>query len=278
MPVPVVVHRYPDRVLLLPTMTCAATCRFCFRRDRLDNRSHVLNEDALDAAFAYIAAQPHVHEVILSGGDPLTLPQARLSAILSRLDALPNVEIIRIHTRLPLVAPDRITAQAEAIKALNLQTCCWVALHINHPDELTPQSKAAIRALQSGGMLCVSQSVLLAGVNDDADILRKLFRSLLAMGVKPYYLHQLDRAKGTGHFRVPLATGRTLMRELRATLSGMAQPAYILDIPGGHGKVTAAEAYVCENQHQDGWVVSAPDGTQHSYPPDTDLYAKNNTE
>ncbi len=265
-PLPGLVHRYPDRVLLLPTMACASHCRFCFRRDRVGARG--MTDDQLDAALAYVAARPAIREVILSGGDPLTLPQARLSALLARLDGIESVETVRIHTRLAVHDPARALRVAQGL-APERRAALWIALHVNHADELTAETRAAIKALHGAGAFLVSQTVLLAGVNDDAETLRTLFRALVRLGVKPYYLHHPDRAAGTEHFRVPLAKGRALAETLRGTLSGLAQPTYVLDIPGGHGKVWATDAYV--TAAPDGsWTARAIDGSRHAYPADAD--------
>jgi lysine 2,3-aminomutase len=265
-PLPGLVHRYPDRVLLLPTMACASHCRFCFRRDRVGARR--MSDGQLDAALAYVSARPQIHEVILSGGDPLTLPQARLADLLARLDAIDSVETVRIHTRLAVHDPARAVRVAQAL-APERRAALWIALHVNHADELTAEAKAAIRALHGAGAFLVSQTVLLAGVNDDAATLATLFRALVRQGVKPYYLHHPDRAAGTEHFRVPLARGRALVETLRGTLSGLAQPTYVLDIPGGHGKVWATDAYV--TPAADGsWTARAIDGSRHPYPADAD--------
>ncbi|WP_337997180.1 KamA family radical SAM protein [Oleispirillum naphthae] len=262
-PLPGLVHRYPDRVLLLPTMACAAHCRFCFRRDRLGEGRMTAAEIA--AALDYVAARPQIHEVILSGGDPLTLPAAELAALLARIDAIPSVEVARLHTRLPVHDPARARRAAAALAAG--RAARWVAVHVNHADELTAETRAALAALRGAGCFLVSQTVLLAGVNDSVETLSALFRALVALGVKPYYLHHPDRAAGTEHFRVPLARGREIMESLRGGLSGLALPAYILDIPGGHGKVWATDAFVAPAA-DGGWNVRAPDGSLHPYPAD----------
>lgn len=265
-PLPGLVHRYPDRVLVLPTMACASHCRFCFRRDRVGARG--MSEAEIDAALAYVAARPQIREVILSGGDPLTLPQARLTDLLARLDAIESVDTVRIHTRLAVHDPARALRVAASL-ATERRAALWIAIHANHADELTPETRKAIRALQAAGCFLVAQTVLLAGVNDDAGTLSDLFRALVRLGVKPYYLHHPDRAAGTEHFRVPLARGRALVETLRGTLSGLAQPTYVLDIPGGHGKVWATDAYV--TPAADGsWTARAIDGSRHPYPADAD--------
>ncbi len=262
-PLPGLVHRYPDRVLLLPTMACAAHCRFCFRRDRVG--AGRMGEAEIAAALAYVAARPQIREVILSGGDPMTLPAAALADLIRRIDALPSVDVIRIHSRLPVAAPE---AAAKAASVLNAETRAarWLALHVNHPDELTAETRAAIRALHRAGFALVSQTVLLAGVNDDAPTLAELFRTLTGLGVKPYYLHHLDRTVGTAHFRVPLDAGRALAEALRGSLSGLAQPTYVLDIPGGFGKVWATAAFVEPDADGAGWTARDANGGAHAYP------------
>lgn len=262
-PLPGLVHRYPDRVLLLPTLACAAHCRFCFRRDRVGTGR--MAEEEIAAALAYVAARPEIREVILSGGDPLTLPAADLTALIGRIDAIPSVDVVRIHSRLPVVAPQASEKIAARLSS-ETRAARWMALHVNHPDELTPETRTAIRSWRRAGWTLVSQTVLLAGINDDAGILAALFRALTGLGVKPYYLHHPDRAASTSHFRVPLTAGRALTERLRATLSGLAQPAYVLDIPGGHGKVWATDAFVRPAPDGEGWIVRDAHGGTHDYP------------
>jgi len=270
-PVLGIVHRYQGRVLLLPTMSCAATCRFCFRRDRLHKPDNILSQEELETAFQYINQDSSIEEVILSGGDPLTIPDAKLSYILQRLDQIPHVTTLRIHTRLPIVDPDRATIVIKTMQQIELNKPCWMVLHINHPDELSTSVCLTIKELQKSGFILLSQSVLLSGVNDDETILAQLFTRLVALGVKPYYLHQLDLAVGTDHFRVPLSKGRTIMEALRGKISGLALPTYILDTPGGHGKVWAMDALVTQRENSSGWQVKMPDGTVHDYPADADF-------
>ncbi len=260
-PLPGLVHRYPDRVLLLPTLGCASHCRFCFRRDRVGAKG--MSDAEIDDALDYVADRPEIREVILSGGDPLTDP--RLETLLARLDAIDAIDWVRIHTRLAVHDPKRAIRVAATLPDVR-RAALWVALHVNHADELTPETRAAIRAFQAKGAFLVSQTVLLKGVNDDADTLAALFRALVGAGVKPYYLHHPDRAAGTEHYRVPLAKGRAIAEALRATLSGIAQPTYVLDIPGGHGKVWATDAFVTPSAN--GWIARATDGSHHAYPAD----------
>jgi lysine 2,3-aminomutase len=254
-PVKGITHRYADRVLLKPTHTCAVYCRFCFRRETVGHAEQALNEAELQTALAYIQAHPEIWEVILSGGDPLVLSDRRLKIIVEALAATPHVEVLRLHTRVPVVEPERITP--ELIATLKSRLATYVVIHINHSDELTQNVKTALARLADAGIPLLSQSVLLRGINDNVAALTKLMRSLVASRVKPYYLHQTDLAKGTGHFRVPLAEGQELMRQLRGPVSGLCQPTYVLDIPGGHSKVPVGPSYI------DGDVVVDPKGERH---------------
>ena len=242
-PVEGIVHRYPDRVLLKLVNVCAVYCRFCFRREMVGPGKQMLSADQLDAALAYIHAHPAIWEVILTGGDPLVLSARRLHDVIRRIAAVDHVKIVRLHTRLPVVAPEKITpALLRALKAPGKTT--YVALHANHPRELTPAVRAACARIVDAGIPMVSQSVLLRGVNDDAATLDALMRAFVECRIKPYYLHHADLAPGTAHFRTTLREGQGLMRALRGRLSGLAQPTYVLDIPGGYGKVPAGPGYI----------------------------------
>ena len=232
-PLPGIVHRYPDRVLLTPCFVCAVYCRFCFRRERVGG-AEALDEPALAAALTYIRERPRIREVILSGGDPLMLAPRRLAEIVTALDAMPGVGVIRVHSRLPVAAPERVTDALLA--ALSSDTALFLAVHANHPREFTPAARIALRRLAAAGAGLLGQSVLLAGVNDDPATLEALMRAFLESRVKPYYLHHLDAAPGTARFRVPVARGQALMRGLHGRLSGLGLPTYVLDIPGGYGK------------------------------------------
>jgi lysine 2,3-aminomutase len=234
-PVKGIVHRYPDRVLLKPTHACAVYCRFCFRREMVGPGGAALDKDELDAAIAYIAATPAIREAILTGGDPLVLSARRLRDLIERLSAIDHLDWLRVHTRVPVADPSRITD--DLVAALKAGKTMWVAIHVNHARELTPDALAACAKLADAGIPLIGQTVLLKGVNDDADTLDELFRALTRNRIKPYYLHQGDLAPGTSHFRTTLAEGQSLMRELRGRLSGLAQPTYVLDIPGGAGKI-----------------------------------------
>jgi lysine 2,3-aminomutase len=263
-PVKGVVHRYPDRALLLPTLTCAVYCRFCFRREDVGSEG-VLTPAEMDAALGYIRATPAIWEVILTGGDPLVLSARRLGEIIRALDAVPHVQVIRVHTRVPVAAPERIDENLiEALKATGKPV--YVAIHCNHADEMTPAMRAACARLSDAGIPLLAQTVLLRGVNDTVETLETLMRTLVATRIKPYYLHQLDFAPGTSHFRVPVEEGRALVKSLRGRVSGLAQPTYILDIPGGAGKVPLTSAYVTE-ENSGSFAIEDPNGNLHAYPP-----------
>jgi len=230
-PVTGIVHRYPDRALLKPTLACPVYCRFCFRREHVGPEGGVLSEAELDAAIGWIAAHPAIVEIILTGGDPLILSARRIDDILTRLGAIPHVRRLRIHTRVPVVAPERITG--ELVAALDTETPLFLVLHSNHAREFTHAAGDALARLRYGGVPLLGQSVLLRGVNDTDAALRDLFETMLTHRVKPYYLHHLDPAPGTARFHVPIAEGRALIARLRGTLSGTAIPAYIQDAPTG---------------------------------------------
>ena len=248
-PVKGITHRYADRVLLKPTHTCAVYCRFCFRRETVGQAEQALNAAELQTALDYISVRPDICEVILSGGDPLVLSDRRLGEIAQRLVAMDHVQVLRLHTRAPVADPLRITPAL--IAALKSRLATYVVIHVNHADEITTEVKQALALLADSGIPLLSQSVLLRGVNDSVEALTRLMRTLVANRVKPYYLHQTDLAKGTGHFRVPLAEGQELMRQLRGPVSGLCQPTYVLDVPGGHGKVPVGPAYVDGKSIQD---------------------------
>jgi lysine 2,3-aminomutase len=268
-PVEGIVHRYPDRVLLKLVHTCPVYCRFCFRREMVGpNGRPGLTARQRAAAYDYIRARPHIWEVILTGGDPLVLPASRLRKAVEALGAIDHVKIVRIHTRVPAVAPERITTELiDAIKARGKAT--YVVLHANHPRELTPAARAACAQIVDAGIPMLSQSVLLRGVNDDADVLAELMRAFVACRIKPYYLHHADLAPGTGHLRTSIEAGQELMRRLRGRVSGLCQPAYMLDIPGGAGKVPIGPQYISSGDGETGAggiEVRAIDGTTHGYP------------
>jgi lysine 2,3-aminomutase len=265
-PVPGIVHRYPDRVLLKPLLLCPVYCRFCFRRESVGKKGAVLPRERLRQALAYIRERPQIWEVIVTGGDPLLLSPRRLAEIVRELEAIAHVAVIRFHTRVPVVAPRRV--RPALVKALTAEKAVYVAIHANHPRELTPECRAAVTRLARAGIPLLSQTVLLRGVNDDAGVLEALFRGLVAMRVKPYYLHHADLARGTGHFRTGVADGQRLVRALRGRVSGLCQPTYVLDIPGGFGKVPIAGGMIERDDMSGGWLVEDPQGCHHRYPPD----------
>ncbi|MCB5945857.1 lysine-2,3-aminomutase-like protein [Acidocella sp. KAb 2-4] len=234
-PLPGIVHRYPDRALLKPLLACPVYCRFCFRREQVGPDGGLLSEAELEAAYAYIAAHPGIREVVLTGGDPLILSPRRLGEILRRLEAVPHVELLRIHTRVPVADPAAVSPALLA--ALETQKPLYIAIHTNHARELTPAAETACRQLARLGIPLLGQSVLLRGVNDSEAALADLFRAMLRARIKPYYLHQLDPAPGTARFYVDPARGREMLRNLRGQISGTAFPTYILDRPGGLGKI-----------------------------------------
>ncbi len=241
-PVTGVVHRYPDRALLKPLLACPVYCRFCFRREAVGADGGVLGEAELEAALGWFARTPAVREAILTGGDPLMLSPRRLGAILGRLAGMPHIELLRIHSRVPVAAPDLVTpALAEALGAIG--TPLYLCVHANHAREFSEAAIAALARLQRAGVVLLGQSVLLRGVNDSAEALEDLFRAMLRARIKPYYLHQLDPAPGTARFAVPVEEGRALLRALRGRVSGLAWPTYVQERPGGAGKVPIGPAY-----------------------------------
>ena len=260
-PVKGVVHRYPDRALLKPLLACPVYCRFCFRREQVGPQGGVLSEAELDAALDWFAAHPAVREAILTGGDPLMLSPRRLRHIVARLSALPHLDIIRLHTRVPVADPQRVTeAMAEALES---EKAVFLCLHANHAREFTQAARGALRRLSSAGVALLGQAVLLRGVNDTAESLEALLRTMLAHRVKPYYLHQLDRAPGTARFEVPIAEGRALLASLRGRVTGLAWPTYALDLPEGQGKAPIGPDFA--TRLDGAWQVRGPLGGTHRH-------------
>jgi lysine 2,3-aminomutase len=265
-PVEGVVHRYPDRVLLKLVHACPVYCRFCFRRAMVGPAGRRgLDTGARAAAFDYIRRHEAIWEVILTGGDPLILSPARLRAAIATLAAIDHVKVIRVHTRVPAVDPARVSAaMVAALKACGATT--YVALHANHPRELTAAARGACARIVDAGIPMLSQSVLLKGVNDDVATLTALMRAFVECRIKPYYLHHPDLAPGTAHLRTSIEAGQELMRAMHGRVSGLCQPAYMLDIPGGAGKIPVGPAYAAPagaGRHR----VRADDGTWAAYPP-----------
>ena len=260
---PGLVHRYPDRVLLKPLHTCPVYCRFCFRR-AVVGQERGLSAAELERAYDYIRADSAVFEVILTGGDPLILSPRRLAAIVTALSAIEHVQVIRIHSRVPVADPARV--DETLVAALATDKALFVALHCNHARELTPAAKRACSRIVAAGIPMLGQSVLLKGVNDSPAALEDLLRALVATRIKPYYLHHADLVPGTAKFRTSIAEGQALMRALRGRVSGLAQPTYVLDVPGGFGKVPIGPCYLSELA--DGTTcVEDPAGRRHRYPP-----------
>ena len=263
-PVAGVVHRYPDRVLLKLVSVCPVYCRFCFRREMVGpGKSTALSEADLATALDYVRAHPEIWEVILTGGDPLILSPRRVAEVTAALDDIEHVKIIRWHSRVPAVAPERVTPALVAALRSSAKTV-YVALHANHPRELTDAARGACRRIVDAGIAMVSQSVLLRGVNDDVQTLEALMRGFVEMRVKPYYLHHGDLAPGTAHLRTTIDQGQALMRALRARLSGLALPTYVLDIPGAHGKVPIGPEYLHETDIG-AYAIEDRHGQEHVY-------------
>ena len=254
-PVKGIVHRYADRALLKPLLICPVYCRFCFRREHVGPDGGLLSEAELETAYVWLRARPAITEVILTGGDPLMLSPRRLGAIIAALSAIDHIATIRLHSRVPVADPSLITPALAA--ALRTEKAMWLVLHTNHEREITAEARAALRLIQAEAIPVLGQSVLLRGVNDSEAALEALFRAMIAARVKPYYLHQLDAAPGTARFHVPIAEGQALLRGLRGRVTGLAWPTYVLDIPGGAGKVPLNPGYL------DGDAVRDPQGRVH---------------
>jgi lysine 2,3-aminomutase len=262
-PVKGVVHRYPDRALLKPLLACPVYCRFCFRREVVGPDGGLLTERELETALDWFESNPAVREAILTGGDPLMLSPRRLSHILQRLSAVPHLDIIRLHSRVPVAAPDRISDGL--LNALSTDKALFLCVHANHAREFSPSARSALRRLNQAGVTILGQSVLLRGVNDTGQALEDLFRAMLRAQVKPYYLHQLDRAPGTARFEVPIAEGRALLRGLRGRLTGLAWPTYVLDLPNGAGKAPLGPEFAQADAAD--WMIEGPlDYVAHRHP------------
>lgn len=269
-PVEGIVHRYPDRVLLKPLHVCPVYCRFCFRREMVGpDGLGTLSPEALEAALAYIRERPEIWEVIVTGGDPLVLSSRRLAEITTALSGIEHVKVVRFHTRVPVVEPERVDAAlVEALKAEG--RAVYVALHANHPREFSAAARAACTRIVDAGIPMVSQTVLLRGVNDDPEVLGALMRTFVENRIKPYYLHHGDLAPGTSHLRTDIAEGQDLMRALRGRVSGLCQPTYVLDIPGGYGKAPIGPGALersRESRTGETYTVEDFTGGLHAYPP-----------
>ncbi len=263
-PLPAVVHRYPDRALLLAGTTCALYCRFCTRKRKVGCAGEQLSFGALLDGIAYIERTPAIRDVLISGGDPLLLPDILLDELLGRLRAIPHVEMIRIGSRVPVTLPERITESL--CQVLRRQHPVYLNTHFNHPREITPEAAEACRRLADAGVPLGNQTVLLKGVNDDAATMAELLRGLLKIRVRPYYLHQMDLVAGTGHFRTRVESGLDILRALRGNLSGLAIPHYVIDLPGGKGKVPLLPETI--ESLGDSLVLCTPAGERVVYPND----------
>jgi lysine 2,3-aminomutase len=263
-PVEGIVHRYPDRALIKMVHACPVYCRFCFRREMVGPGGAALTGAAFACAMAYLQSQTGIWEVIITGGDPFMLPARRVEALMRRLGEMAHIRVVRWHTRVPIVDPARVSPAL--VRALRIGgKAVYVGIHANHPQEFTTEAQTAIAMLAEAGIALVSQSVLLKGINNDAATLAALMRRFVENRVQPYYLHHPDLAPGTSHFRVTLDEGQALMTALRGHLSGLAQPSYVLDIPGGHGKVPVGPSFLAADS--DGVVrLIDRNGVAHPYP------------
>lgn len=268
-PVKGIVHRYPDRVLFKPANVCAVYCRYCFRREKVGPGADILNAAERKDALNYIRNNKDIWEVILTGGDPLILSPRHLNEILNALEEIKHVQVIRIHTRIPIADPERMTKKLT--ETLKRNKPVYMVVHINHAQEISGPVTKTLKALHESGCTLLSQSVLLKGINDNPETLEELFRTLIGVNVKPYYLHHPDMAPGTSHFRLSIKEGQKIMSTLQGRLSGLCLPTYMLDIPGGHGKIPITPGYL---QHiRDGqYIAEDPKGITHHYPPKGERY------
>lgn len=261
-PVKGLTHRYPDRVVMVSTHICEVYCRFCFRRETVGDSGHMTDND-FDDAIRYIESTPQIWEVILTGGDPLVLAPRRLAVIMQRLSKIEHVEVVRFHTRVPVVAPQKITD--DLIAALKVRPSVFLVVHTNHVSEITENAQQAFSKLVDNGIPLLAQTVLLNGVNDSSEELSALFRCLIRHRVKPYYLHHTDLARGTSHFRTTVEKGQRIMAEMRGNLSGICLPTFVLDIPGGFGKVPIGPTYLQPTGKAGEYTVEDYRGGKHEY-------------
>lgn len=248
-PVPGLTHRYPDRALLLVTDQCAMYCRHCTRRRLAGQNDGALPKKQIEAALDYIRRTPAIRDIVISGGDPLTLPDMQIEFLLSQLRAIPHIEIIRIGTRVPVVLPQRITPRL--CKIIQKYHPVWINTHFNHPKEITPQAAGACELLANHGIPLGNQSVLLKGVNDCPHIMKELMQKLLKIRVRPYYIYQCDLSRGISHFRTSVSKGMQIMEHLRGHTSGLAVPYFVIDAPGGGGKIPVLPQYlISQSEHE----------------------------
>ncbi len=263
-PVKGVIHRYPDRCLLMPVTACPVYCRFCFRREKVGTQEKALSKQELTEAYHYIANKPEIWEVILSGGDPLILKPKNIAAIMNALNEIQHVEVVRIHTRIPVVDSVRVTD--ELIQSLKLsKKAVYITLHANHASEFTEAAKTACARIVEAGIPMLSQTVLLKGINDSAEAMGELMRTFVKNRIKPYYLHQTDLATGTGHFRTTIEAGQAIIKALRGRYSGVCQPTYVLDLPGGFGKVPIGYSYIACDGVNHRYTIEDYQGNTHLY-------------
>ncbi len=266
-PTPLITHRYPDRALLFPTPFCGGYCRYCFRRRLAGNPDYKYKKSFLEDAFKYLEKTNSIIEVILSGGDPFMLRDEELFNILERLKTISHIRTIRIHTKMPVWNPYRITD--DLAEGLTKFHPLWIVTHINHPNELSDTAKKHISRLIDRGIMVLNQWVLLKGVNDSVEVQRELVLTLISSRIKPYYLHYLDKAKGISHFKTDIIKGINILKELRGTVPGYAIPHYILDIPSGYGKVPFQFHYLNEDENGN-IIVETPEGNYIPYPKNID--------
>lgn len=245
-PVPGLVHRYPDRVLLLATERCATYCRHCTRRRLVGSEDKLSFPHRFDQAYDYIRSNRRIRDVLISGGDPLMLPDEKLEEMIKTIKGISHVHFVRIGTRMPVNLPMRITDQF--LSMLKKYSPIWMSIHFNHPREITKRVKAACNALADSGIPLGSQTVLLKGINDRPYIMRRLMHELLKIRVRPYYIYQCDPVKGTAHFRTPIGVGINIMERLRGFTSGYAIPTYVIDAPGGGGKIPISPNYIISQE------------------------------
>jgi lysine 2,3-aminomutase len=262
-PVPGLIHRYPDRVALLISGNCAVHCRFCTRKNYSYGKDRVCRGADLDKAINYLESNHHIRDVLLTGGDPLCLPDNFLQALLQRLRSIKNIEIIRIGSRIPVAMPQRITPEFCAI--LKKYHPIWLNTHFNHPLEIAPEAQHACEMLANAGIPLGNQSVLLKGINDSPAVMRKLVHELLKIRVRPYYLYQCDLTEGIGHFRTPVTTGINIIKTLRGHTSGLAVPTYVIDAPGGGGKIPVNKDFIISHSSQE-VILQNYQGHTYKYP------------
>ena len=261
-PVHGLVHRYPDRVLFLVNEMCAMYCRYCTRSRMVGDGKRTLNRETYEEAFEYIRSHKEIRDVLISGGDPLMLSDRMLEYIIKTVKGIPHVEFVRIGTRIPVVLPQRITS--ELVTMLKKYNPLWMSIHFNHPKEITKRVRFACDLLADSGIPLGSQTVLLKGINDSPEVMKKLMHELLKIRVRPYYIYQCDPIHGSKHFRTPVSVGINIMEQLRGHTSGYAVPTYVIDGPGGGGKIPLGPDYVISRE-KDHYVLRNYAGQKFTY-------------